>query len=40
MSKTTRAASKIACLKAWMTENKFPKVKLTTSNTPKSNGKY
>lgn len=33
MAKTTKSAKRIECLKAWMQENKFPKVKLTTSNT-------
>lgn len=32
MAKTSKATVKINCLKAWMTENKFPKVKLQTTN--------
>lgn len=28
-----KVSKRIECLKAWMTENKFPKVKLSTSNT-------
>lgn len=33
MAKTSKTTVRVACLKAWMTENKFPKVKLQTSNT-------
>lgn len=40
MSKTSRATVKINCLKAWMTENKLPKVKLTTTNTLSTYGKH
>jgi len=34
MAKTSKATVKINCLKAWMMENKIPKVKLSTSLTP------
>jgi len=33
MAKTSKTTVRVACLKAWMVENKFPKVKLQTSNT-------
>lgn len=36
MSKTSKAAKRIEALKQWMQENKFPKVKPTTTY---SNGK-
>lgn len=39
MSKTTKSTPRINCLKAWMTENKFPKVKLTTTQ-PTTYGKH
>lgn len=32
MAKTSKTTVRVACLKAWMVENKFPKVKLQTSN--------
>ncbi len=39
MSKTSRVTVKINCLKAWMTENKIPKVKLTLTQ-PTTYGKH
>lgn len=30
MAKTPKTTVRVNCLKAWMTENKFPKVKLNT----------
>lgn len=39
MAKTSKATVKINCLKAWMTENKFPKIKLTTTQ-PATYGKH
>ena len=34
MAKTSKTTVRVACLKAWMVENKFLKVKLSTSKTP------
>jgi len=31
MSKTAKTSTRVAALKAWMAENKIPKVKLTTT---------
>jgi len=39
MAKTSKTTVRVACLKAWMTENKFPKVKLTTTQ-PTTYGKH
>lgn len=39
MAKTPKTTVRVNCLKAWMTENKIPKVKLSTSNILTNYGK-